>query len=554
MELEKYFTKNKTDGTKRIVTAFSELNEKVNKYINKEEMPILDGKIDFYNNFMKKKHIPQNGNDVSNVLTEFSKFFQRSVLWENPGTMINITPPANIPSIVTSFYTLLYNPNFAQDESSGYLMTTELIVSKYLSEMVEWDVTKARGIFTFGGKGTNLYATKIGIKKAIPNVIDEGLNEKKVVVFSNEKGHPCHREVCDWLGLGKNACLRLPVNKSGQVIVEELENQLRDCINKGNKIGCIILNGGTTNEIIIDPIKKIVNLRDKLVKEYNLDYIPHIHVDAVIGWVWLFFKYYDFETNELNMDDNELAKIYSMKEKIIEIKYADSFGADFHKTGFCPYVSSIFMAKNFNDVMSLGNKNDRGIENLKFGEYSPFEYTLELTRSSIGPVAAYTAFESFGIKGFQEIIYKIFSNCEYIRNYLQKQSNFEVINMNTEGFATLFIITPFSETKRYKDYVSGNSENLNKLVKYNHSFYLFCLKMLEEKKVHFKITFSKSYKPFGAANPTGALKIYPTSPIVTKEEIKKCLNEIIETKKLYDISNIVLQEDREVPIDYVYRD
>ena len=554
MELEKYFTKNKTDGTKRIVTAFSELNEKVNKYINKEEMPILDGKIDFYNNFMKKKHIPQNGNDVSNVLTEFSKFFQRSVLWENPGTMINITPPANIPSIVTSFYTLLYNPNFAQDESSGYLMTTELIVSKYLSEMVEWDVTKARGIFTFGGKGTNLYATKIGIKKAIPNVIDEGLNEKKVVVFSNEKGHPCHREVCDWLGLGKNACLRLPVNKSGQVIVEELENQLRDCINKGNKIGCIILNGGTTNEIIIDPIKKIVNLRDKLVKEYNLDYIPHIHVDAVIGWVWLFFKYYDFETNELNMDDNELAKIYSMKEKIIEIKYADSFGADFHKTGFCPYVSSIFMAKNFNDVTGLGNKNDRGIENLKFGEYSPFEYTLELTRSSIGPVAAYTAFESFGIKGFQEIIYKIFSNCEYIRNYLQNQSNFEVINMNTEGFATLFIITPFSETKRYKDYVSGNSENLNKLVKYNHSFYLFCLKMLEEKKVHFKITFSKSYKPFGAANPTGALKIYPTSPIVTKEEIKKCLNEIIETKKLYDKSNIVLREDREVPIDYVYRD
>ena len=78
--------------------------------------------------------------------------------------------------------------------------------------------------------------------------------------------------------------------------------------------------------------------------------------------------------------------------------------------------------------------------------------------------------------------------------------------------------------------------------------------MLEEKKVHFKITFSKSYKPFGAANPTGALKIYPTSPIVTKEEIKKCLDEIIETKKLYDKSNIVLQEDREVPIDYVYRD
>lgn len=552
--MEKYFAKNKTEETIQIVNAFSELNEKVNKYINKEEMPILDGEIGLYNEFIKEKHLPQNGNNISDVLTDFSKFFQRSVLWENPGTMINITPPANIASIVSSFYTSLYNPNFAQDESSGYLMATELIVSKYLAEMIGWNTSKARGIFTFGGKGTNLYATKIGIKKALPNVIDEGVNGSKIVVFSNEKGHPCHKEVCDWLGLGKSACMRLPVDKNGQVIIEELEKQLKDCINTGNKIGCIILNGGTTNEIIIDPIKKIVSLRDKLVKEHNLDYVPHIHVDAVIGWAWLFFKYYDFAKNELNMTGAELAKIYSMKEKIIEMKYADSFGADFHKTGFCPYVSSIFMAKDFNDVVGLGNKTDKGIENLKFGEYSPFEYTLELTRSSIGPVSAYTAFESFGVKGFQKMIYNIFSNSEFIRGYLQTKSNFEVINIDTEGFATLFIITPIGETKKYIDYVSGDSENLNKLVDYNHNFYLFCLKMLEEKKVHFKITFSKSYKPFGAINPTGALKMYPTSPIVKKEEIKKCLDEIIATKKIYDKSNLILKEDRDIPIDYVYRD
>ena len=473
MNVEKYFTKNKTEGTTQIVNAFSELNEKVNKYINKEKMPILDGEIDLYNNFIKEKHVPQNGNDISDVLTDFSRFFQRSVLWENPGTMINITPPANIASIVSSFYTSLYNPNFAQDESSGYLMATELIVSKYLAEMVGWNTSKARGIFTFGGKGTNLYATKIGIKKALPNVIDEGLNGNEVVAFSNEKSHPCHKEVCDWLGLGKSACMRLPVDKNGQVIIKELERRLRDCINMGNKIGCIILNGGTTNEIIIDPIKEVVSLRDRLVKEYSLDYVPHIHVDAVIGWAWLFFKYYDFKKNELNMNDTELAKIYSMKEKIIEMKYADSFGADFHKTGFCPYVSSIFMAKDFNDVMGLGNKIDKGIENLKFGEYSPFEYTLELTRSSIGPVSAYTAFESFGVKGFQKMIYNIFSNSEFIRKYLQTKHHFEVINMDTEGFATLFIITPIDETKKYIDYVSGDLEKLNKLVDYNHNFYLF---------------------------------------------------------------------------------
>ena len=554
MNLEKYFSRNKEKGTKQILETFSELDAKVNDYINSEERPILDGDIDFYKKMINDKHLPKGINNVSNVLDEFSKMFKRSVLWENPGALINITPPANIVSIVTSFYASMYNPNFAQDESSGYLMTTELLVSKYLSEMVGWNSSKARGIFTFGGKGTNLYATKIGMKKAIPNVIEKGIKGYEIVVFSNEKGHPCHKEICDWLGLGKESCKRLSVDENGQVNIKELEKQLRICMEKDIKIGCIILNGGTTNEIIIDPIKKVVDLRDKLVKEYNLDYVPQIHVDAVIGWAWLFFKYYNFEENKFKMSDNELKKIYSMKEKISQIQYADSFGADFHKTGFCPYISSIFMSKDFNDITSLGNKNDKGVDNMKFGEYSPFEYTLELTRSSIGPVSAYASLETFGIEGFQNLIYNIFSNSEFIRNYLNEQSNFEVINMKTEGIATLFIITPDGIADSYYDYIAGDSESLSNLLDYNHNFYLFCLKMLEEKKVHFKITFSKSYKPFGAKQPTGALKIYPTSPIVTKSEIKKCLDEIIETKKMYDISNIKLEEDREIPIDYVYRD
>ena len=554
MKIEKYFTKNKTEGTKQIIDIFTSLNEKVIKYINNENMPILDGKIDLYNKFLEKKHLPVTKNKISNVLTDYSKLFQRSVLWENEGTMINITPPANIVSIATAFYTSLYNPNFAQDESSGYLMTTELIVSKYLSEMVGWDYLKSGGIFTFGGKGTNLYATKIGIKKALPNVIDDGINGQDIIVFSNEKGHPCHKEVCDWLGLGKNACKRLPVDENGQLVIEELKKQLISCIKQNKKIGCIILNGGTTNEIIIDPIKKVVDLRDELVKEYKLNYIPHIHVDAVIGWAWLFFKYYDFDKNYLNMNKTELKKIYSMKEKITEMKYADSFGADFHKTGFCPYISSIFMAKNFNDVTGLGNKTNKNIENIKFGEYSPFEYTLELTRSSIGPVSAYAALETFGIEGFQELIYNIFSNSEFIREYLHSKKHFEVINMNTEGIATLFIITPPKDDKKYNDYVIGNPEKLSQFLEYNHKFYLFCLKQLEAKKVNFKITFSKSYKPFSSQNPTGALKIYPTSPVVTKKEIKKCLDEIIKTKELYDISNLKLEEKRDLPVDYVYRD
>jgi len=553
MNLGKYFIEDKENSSEKVLEIYSSLNKKVSKYI-KPERPILDGKIGLYNEILENKHLANDTKEIDDVLEDFSKLFQRSVIWERPGTMINITPPANIVSIVTSFYTSLFNPNFAQDESSGYLMTTELLVSKYLAELANWDFKKSRGIFTFGGKGTNLYAVKIGLKKAFPDIVENGIAGRQVIVISNEKSHPCHKEVCDWLGLGKNSCVKLTTEKNGQLNIKELENCIRENIERNIKIGCIILNGGTTNEILIDPIKEVVELRNKLVEEYKLDYFPHIHVDAVIGWAWLFFKKYDFCKNRLNMNPIELEKIKSMSSKIEQVQFADSFGADFHKTGFCPYISSIYMDKDSNSIMGLGNKNDNGIDKLSFGEYSPFEYTLELTRSSIGPVSAYAALETFGINGFQELIYKVFSNSEYIRSYLNSTSEFEVINMDTEGIATLFVVIPKNSNCKYSDYIKSNEEQIKLFLEYNHQFYLYCMKKFEEEKVNFKITFSKSYKPYGSKIVTGALKIYPTSPLTNETDIEKCLLEIINLKKEFDNFNEILKESREIPIDFVYRD
>ena len=40
-------------------------------------------------------------------------------------------------------------------------------------------------------------------------------------------------------------------------------------------------------------------VRERLVREYQLDYTPHIHADAVIGWAWCVFNDYDFAANPL---------------------------------------------------------------------------------------------------------------------------------------------------------------------------------------------------------------------------------------------------------------
>ena len=71
-----------------------------------------------------------------------------------------------------------------------------------------------------------------------------------------------------------------------------------------------------------------------------------IHVDSVLGWVYLFFKDYSFDDNPAEFDGQTLAVLQSLLSKARSFRYADTMGIDFHKTGFCPYVTSLFIVKD----------------------------------------------------------------------------------------------------------------------------------------------------------------------------------------------------------------
>lgn len=57
------------------------------------------------------------------------------------------------------------------------------------------------------------------------------------------------------------------------------------------------------------------------------------------------------------------------------------------------------------------------------------------------------------------------------------------------------------------------------------------------------VTFSKSYKPFGSKNKTGALKIYQMSPTASKNDIKKYIQQLILLKIKFDEKHSMIKED-----------
>ena len=560
INLKEYFGSYKRSNVKVLNKYISMLDEKVSKYYNFGK-PFFKGNHSLnYKEYLKKCKLNYNSLTAEETFEYISPLYQNLPNWNNPGTMINVIPPVNLVSMASMSFSELYNPNFAQDTYAGLLITSELEVTKYISDLVNWDWKQSLGVFTFGGKGTNLYATKIALTKSCPETQNSGCKMNKYFMITSENAHPCHYEVCNWLGIGKDNCIEAKYNLDGRINIEETEKTICQNIEKGKIFLGFNLNGGSTNELIVDPIKEIAEINKKIANKYKLDYIPHIHVDSVLGWVYLFFNDYDFNANPLDIENKHLMKIKSLNKKVQDFKYADSLGIDFHKTGFCPYVSSLFIVKDRRDFYTLNPDREISLDELHYGNYNPFETTLELTRSSGGPIMALTTLKSLGIKGFQEIVSNMFASTERFRNLLVKNKNICIINEGTEWLTTLFILKP----EKYKDYnleeiLNLEEEEREKIKEYNINYAKYILKKGKNGEISFTFTSSRSYKIPNTNIKLGALKAYPMSVFLNENKVKSLVKEIsisiedykkslknIDYTKLYTISdNMVYRNKKE---------
>lgn len=533
LKLNKYFLDPRNDSCDELIRQVRVLDDSIKK-LGKANQARIPGVVsEKYEAYLKKALIPKMNQDPKKVMKDISSLFHGAVRWHHPGTMINITPPPLIPAIAATTMTMLFNPNLAIDVSCGGLSVAELEVVKHIATLVGWDWKKAFGVFTFGGKGTNLYAVKVALNKCFPHFKQKGI-QGKIAITSTEQGHPCHIEVCDWLGLGRVNCLRLPVDVSGKIDIEKAEHVMTTFIKKGGKIPCMIINGGTTLHNTVDPIRKIVRFRDMLVKKLSLKYVPHVHVDSVIGWVWLFFKDYDFSKNPEHIDKIALQKLRNMYAKVSEIRFADSFGVDFHKTGFCPYLSSVFIAKDKALIDNLGVSKQPEFSELQFGNYSPFTYTLESSRALNGPISALVALKSLGMSGFRELIAGLVSNSEKVKNRFNASEGFIVVNPLDENFVTMFVITPPKLNYDYRQILNLSSDSAIKIAEYNHKFYLFLLEKQIIGGSPLAIDFISAYESTRFGIKMGVLKMFPASPYFDEKYVETFVKQLTDFKNEFD--------------------
>lgn len=512
------------------------LDSKISK-IHDYEHPLVSGNytLDFFKE-LDGRSLNEEPMAPEEVLDYMTYYFGNLPDWSHPGAMINVIPSVNLVSAAVSGIAELFNPNCAQDTYSGNLLLAELEVVKYISELLGWDWRESTGIFTFGGTGTNMYATKLAILNADPESSVKGTERSKYFSITSKNGHPCHYQLCDWLGLGSDSCIEVPCDKDGNIDIGQTAKIVRNEIRSGKKFLGFNLTGGSTNEMLVDSVKEIYDLRESVVAEFGLNYRPMIHVDSVLGWVFLFFKDYDFDSNPNGYSEKTLNILKSLYRKVSQFRYADTLGIDFHKTGFCPYITSLFLIQHKEQYFKLNPAKEYDISTMRYGDYNPFYVSLEYSRAAKGPIAALSCLKSLGKSGFCELVGDLVDATLYFREILSGDPRICVIDPKTEGFATIFSLVPQGiNIKSAYELKNFPEEVLDKIRALNTSFGKKVLADCVNQKKHFIFTSSRSYVLPGTDIKVGALKAYPMSVFFDRNAAETIGNEVLDSiSELYN--------------------
>ena len=482
----------------------------------------------------KKTTLPDTMSSVEEVTKELVSYLEGMTIFGHPRTQQNVICPTTIPSLIGVLLASLYNPNLCWDEASRLVALAEVEVISMTSKLIGYDTAHSGGIFTFGGTGTTLYGVKIGLEKACPDTIKKGTPEN-AVVFVSDAGHYCASNITGWLGIGTDNLITIPTTYENEIDLKILEQELRKALTDGKKVAAIIATLGTTDAFGLDNIMRIVALRETLVTEYELDYQPHIHADAVIGWAWSVFNNYDFEDNPLGFRPRTIRALAGACRRIQHLSLADSVGIDFHKTGFAPYISSLVLVKDQTDLDLLKRTPEQMPYLYHFGQYRPGMFTLETSRAGTGPLAALANLKLFGIEGLQAIIGHIVEMTQLLREHLEGHEGTTVVNRGNFGTVTLFRAYPVGvdtfEIKRQEFEDDMFRDSLLSHNDYNKEIFQYVNSEAMEGRGVF-ISTTDCYRKTTYGEPIVALKSYILSPFVDEEDVKTVVTKVLEAREV----------------------
>jgi glutamate/tyrosine decarboxylase-like PLP-dependent enzyme len=467
------------------------------------------------------------------VTSQLVHYLQGMFIWGHPRAQINVVPNPTIASLIGVLLPLAYNPNLCSDESSRLFAEAEVRAVAMTAALVGYPPDESGGVFTFGGTGGVLYGIKIGLEKALPGSGIHGLGESAVVLTSAQS-HYCCLTAAAWLGIGQENVIAVPTGPDNAMRLDALETAAREALAAGKKIAAIVATLGTTDAFGIDDLEAIDALRGRLIEEFSLDYVPHLHADAVIGWAWSVFNDYDFEANPLEFRGRTVRALAAAQDRIRHLPLADSIGIDFHKTGFAPYVSALVLVRRQSDLTRIARPAETMPYLYQSGEHHPGFYTLETTRSAQGPMAALANLLLLGKEGYRVLLGHAVEMSEVLRERIESHPHLTVLNHQNVGPVTLFRAYPDNvNTFTVPQREQHDASYCDRLLAHNdYNRRIFARVQAEALSGHgVVISLTSCYRQTDYGQPIVALKSYVLSPFSDESRMESVIAHVLAARQ-----------------------
>ncbi|WP_250461923.1 pyridoxal phosphate-dependent decarboxylase family protein [Microbulbifer litoralis] len=569
---------------------------------------------------------PQN---ITSSIEKCLHYLHNSPIWGHPKNLKNITAGASTSAITAALIANIANSNMVSESFCYELSRAEKLLVRYAAEIIGFCPERASGISTFGGTGTLLYALRVGIEKALrqgpesqlarstpDGSMARGLHGAKLVVFTSQAAHYSVKTCSSWLGLGSDSVISVPTHADGSLNTQILREALNSSItgkateiikssfpersvkileSRPNTAG-IIATAGTTSGFILDNLHEIRNIRDQFIEDHSLNYAPHLHADAVVGWPWCALNTSEMTGSGKSRPSQEATlDLHRIAQKIHFIALFDSAGLDFHKTGYTPISSSLILFSNKNKLTACSPESDDDLKLItgsagsdahflfEEGDYHPCNYSLETTRSSSGILSALSNLHTFGIKGIQKILFSLTESRRTLCHALTQSTNleqekpgsyssekpekpkeycnhknktlklFQITNIEDPGTITIFTALPYWLNKNDiidnevhdNDYISIAISAINKCI-YNSLEKLSLKENVTQLSPHKIEGPTQLYEGKISVNNLIALKAHITSPLTdatsaidSAEDIKSIYKSIKPETFIKEASNIL---------------
>ncbi|MBU8906317.1 pyridoxal phosphate-dependent decarboxylase family protein [Desertibacillus haloalkaliphilus] len=492
---------------------------------------------DYYNRVIQKASVPKSGVAMEEVIQKLLQLVEGH-RYVNRNYVANAAPLPNIASIIGNLVMVLVNGNNLWDVEGPAAATAEVEVTSMLSKLIGYDENLSSGYTTWGGQGAVFNSLRLAIARYAPDSNQTGVPDN-LYCFCSELSHYSLYKSVEATGIGVENMVRVKVNQDHSMNLEDLKEKMEHVIEKGGVPLYVLATMGTTDTFGIDDIEEMKRIAEQLENKHGLSPI-YIHADSAMGGMYSFFNDYDFERNPLRFEGHvhEVLKAYQQKFK--HIKLADSMVFDFHKLGQTPYITSLFLIKNRENLkyIDLDEAETPYVGNRGYGSYHT-GYTLECSRMG-SALAIYASLLAFGVEGYQKLL----------ANYIRVNSTFrETLAKEISNVAITNEISPittfrfYPEETRWNDELNGRLtvEELLEINQFNEEFAEVI--GAQRDTVFFGNTKKQclvDVKNLNKRIPVYAHKFFAISPYSTIEEVDRYVGFLKEHLELFQKTKTVV--------------